>query len=82
MCQHGAYSFARSACSFFGSICSIAPLSSKIGYDAHIFAAQMMHSITIVYRSDLEIRRREFDADSRKSIRFAPLMPLCIDDFT
>ena len=42
----------------------------------------MTHSITILYRSDLEIRRLEFDADSRQSIRFAPLMPLCIDDFT
>ena len=40
------HSFARSACSFFGKICSIAPLSSKMGYDAHILAAHSIDSQT------------------------------------
>ncbi len=46
----GAYSFARSACSFFGKICSMAPLSSKIGYDVHILAARSIDCHTTCHR--------------------------------
>ena len=47
----GAYSFARSACSFFGKICSMAPLSSNMGYDVHILAAYNSHGYSICSRS-------------------------------
>ena len=42
MCRE-AYSFARTACSFFGSIKSMAPDSSKIGYVLHTLAAGTEH---------------------------------------
>ncbi len=78
----GAYSFARSACSFFGNICSMAPLSSKMGYEAHILAAQNIDSPYRCLQGAGLNRRLEFGAEHRQSVCFAPLMPLCIDDFT
>ena len=44
--RHDAYSFAKSACSFLGSICSMAPLSSRMGYEVHIFAAEALPPIS------------------------------------
>ena len=45
--RHDAYSFAKSACSFLGSICSMAPLSSRMGYEVHIFAAEALPPISL-----------------------------------